>query len=132
MSGDSADLITFQFHALVTIDEQGLPCGEASTDLSAALPDGHLHHGFDYVSGDGYGLAQVAFEVKIPKSSMWYGRQVLSAQLIDKPFIAPAALPEPNPPAIINANEIEESEPEADDSGWDDLNNLDDDDFEKI
>ena len=121
MSGSDVDLVKFEFHALVTVDDQGVPCGEASTDLTSVLPDGRLSQTFDYVSGDGFGIAQVSFEIEVPRSRMWYGHKVIRGQLLDdKSFIAPPALEEPRAPAIINADEPEDDDWESRSSANDD------------
>lgn len=114
----SSDSVAFRFHALVTIDENGLPVGEASTDEGAVLPDGRLARNVDVVSADGYGLAVIAFDIEVPRTSMHFGHQVLVGQLVDNSVIEPALLEEPPPPATINANEPIPEE-------WDDFDDLD-------
>lgn len=107
MQPDSEDTVKFQFHALVTVDDQGFPCGEASTDLAAVMPDGRLSQAFDHISGDGYGIAQVSFEVEVPVSKMWFGCQVLQGQLVEPInhlYLTPAEN-EPKTPATIDAVE---------------------------
>lgn len=86
MSNGDEDLITFSFHALVTLDENYLPYGEACTDINAVLPDGHLARGFDCVTADGCGMATVSFEVQIPRKSLDLPSYMLNAKLLENNF----------------------------------------------
>jgi len=68
-SGSSKDLV-FRFHALLTIDERGNPYGEASTDPETTTLDGHLSRNWKAISANGYGIAPITFEVRIPEEDL--------------------------------------------------------------
>ena len=132
MLSDADSTVKFQFHALVTIDEHGLPCGEASTDLAAVTPDGRLSQGFDHVSSDGYGIAQLSFEIEVPVSKMWFGHPIIKGQLLEgiNDLYSQRALSQPESPATIDAVEYHKAD---EDVGFGDgLSPEDDEDFDPI
>lgn len=100
----SEKLVTFRFHALVTVDESGEPYGEASTDPSASEPDGYLEKGFSAVVRHGYRVVQVSFEVEVPESELLSTIKIVrSRRAVEEPQQLPESV-------IIDARP--ESEPD--------------------
>ncbi len=116
MSSGSSDDLVLQFHALVTVDDQGKPYGEASTDQAATEPDGYISRDWKCLSTPGYGIAPITFEVRIPVND------VKVDEALTLSIIGQTPIQEEIPAGMVINSPVKEVD-KSDRSSWDDEKN---------